>query len=430
MKAKQLKKPAGLLLLGAAVYSYGVFTQHYQWPLYGFYADALSAYEAQLQRRDMIKELNVPDFAGTSVEMGPREEIYGDFTLVTTSDTTLRLVDLKGRVRYEWSLPFRKAWPNPPHVTDPLPEQNIHFDAAYLYPTGDVLGVYHGFGDTPYGYGLVKMNMYSEPIWKYAKRVHHHLYIADDEKIYTLIQEYVDAPPEPITDHFKFRYPLLNDSIAILSPDGIELDTIPVLSAFIGTPFEKLLYENYDNESNANDYLHTNSVMPLEERLASQFPMFRPGQLLVSIRNASTIAVIDPATKKVVWAARGPWHMQHDVSFEENGHILIFDNMGYEDRSAKKSRILEINPATLGVERQFTDGSKGETFYTSKRGDVQRLPNGNYLIVSSSDKKLLEVTPENNVVWTYSQPQASFNSAQRVRRNYLSKDFWEIANKR
>lgn len=49
----------------------------------------------------------------------------------------------------------------------------------------------------------------------------------------------------------------------------------------------------------------------------------------------------------------------------------------------------------------FTDASK---FYSSYISSAQRLPNGNTLITEGSDGRLIEVTPEHEIVWEFVNP--------------------------
>ena len=52
-------------------------------------------------------------------------------------------------------------------------------------------------------------------------------------------------------------------------------------------------------------------------------------------------------------------------------------------------------------DRLFTDASK---FYSSYISSAQRLPNGNTLITEGSDGRLIEVTPDHEIVWEYINP--------------------------
>jgi hypothetical protein len=156
------------------------------------------------------------------------------------------------------------------------------------------------------------------------------------------------------------------------------------------------------------DVFHTNAVKVLSRALAPKFPLFKAGQLLVSPRHLDALAVLDPDSGKVVWAARGPWHAQHDPSFLDNGHLLLFDNLG----SAQRSRVLEYDPQTQAFPWLYP-GDSGTPFFSRIRGACQRLPNGNTLIVNSEAGEVFEVTAGREVVWSCSCGHVELNRARR-----------------
>jgi outer membrane protein assembly factor BamB len=163
------------------------------------------------------------------------------------------------------------------------------------------------------------------------------------------------------------------------------------------------------------DVLHANAVKVLSPRLAAAFPQFKPGQLLVSLRNLDAVAVIDPDAGKVVWAARGPWHAQHDPTFLENGRLLLFDNLG----SPGRSRVLEYDPRTQAFPWVYpADGGRG--FVSPIRGMCQRLPNGNTLVVNSVGGEAIEVAADGEVVWSVSTAPVTLNRARRYAPDRLA----------
>jgi hypothetical protein len=193
------------------------------------------------------------------------------------------------------------------------------------------------------------------------------------------------------------------DNLVVLSPEGKELARpIPILEAFQNSEYTPLLSSlpkvaGWGSGGLPADVLHMNHVRVLTRRLAPHFPRFKAGQVLISLRSVDTIAVLDTEKRSVVWAARGPWRAQHDPQFLDNGHLLIFDNLG----SLRSSRVLEYDPQTQAFPWSYPDES-GAPFRSGERGMSQRLPNGNTLIVNSQEKEILEVTPSKEVVWSRS----------------------------
>jgi hypothetical protein len=142
------------------------------------------------------------------------------------------------------------------------------------------------------------------------------------------------------------------------------------------------------------DLFHTNSVKVLRHAIAPRFPLFQAGQVLISLRNLHTIAVVDVGKRSVVWAARGPWRIQHDADFLDNGHLLLFDNHGW----SKGCRVIEYDPVTQAIPWLYSDAD-ASPFHAIYRGMKQRLPNGNTLIVDPDNGRVFEVTLGKELVW-------------------------------
>src|SRR5262249_21484144 len=166
--------------------------------------------------------------------------------------------------------------------------------------------------------------------------------------------------------------------------------------ALRNSPFAPFLTPGVSQNEKAWDILHSNFVEVLRPELADKFPMFRPGQVLLSLRELDALIVLDPENGAVQWAARGPWRGQHDPHFLDNGRILVFDNRG----TTKDARVIEFDPRTQACPWCFP-GAGGPSFTCPIQGRSQRLPNGNTLIVNSSDGVIMEVAPDTSVVWSF-----------------------------
>jgi Arylsulfotransferase (ASST) len=332
-----------------------------------------------------------------------KKSAYNGYTLIATGFMDAAwLVDMQGRIVHRWDMPFKKAWPNATHVHTRA--RAITFiDSAYVFPNGDLIAQYSALGDTPYGYGILKMDKHSKILWTYSENAHHDFYVdKQNGDIYALIHTLVKTPIKGLE---RLNYPMLVDSIVRLSPEGKELDRLSLTDAFQGSPFELMLYHERNGGLAKWDHFHTNSIEKLEPGIADKFPMFKAGQLLVSIRSMNAVAVIDLTTRKAVWVHDGGWKMQHAAHFTPNGHIILFDNMGHVEDGRSFSRVLEFDPKTLGITWHYRD-TKDTQFYSVIVGRVQRLPNGNTLIAESMNARILEVTPEGKIAWSYKLQKA------------------------
>jgi hypothetical protein len=184
-----------------------------------------------------------------------------------------------------------------------------------------------------------------------------------------------------------------DSAYALLMSTAIAEQAIPKDPALRTSSFEAFL------QPAKGDLFHTNSVKVLTQARATQFPLFRAGQVLVSLRGLNAIAVLDVRKRSVVWAALGPWRIQHDAQFLDNGHMLLFDNHGW----GKGCRVLEYDPVTQAIPWAYSEANAA-LFHAAFRGVQQRLPNGNTLIVDPDNRRLFEVTRGKELVWEYLCP--------------------------
>lgn len=348
-----------------------------------------------------LKSLNEPSWTTTSGKTPSEQETkasfkimvhkpgaYEGYNLINTNTNITSLVDMQGNIIYQWNTPFLKVFSNYPHVKTPTHKLKSYIVSTHLYGNGDLLVNYHGANETPYGYGLAKVDKNSRVLWNYPQNTHHQIHLDSQGKIYALAQQ-LESPPFEGFDNIRRR--TLVDYIVILSPEGKELKKISLLDAFRKSRYAPSIA---NIRTPSWDLTHANSVVPLEPSMAHMFPMFKPGYLLVSINTMSTIAVIDPDTEEVVWAARGKWKLQHTASFLNNGRILLFDNVG----GGFKSRVLMIDPQSKRP--VWVYGNKpGQRFFTYSVGGVWALPNGNMLIMATWRSRILEITPMKELVW-------------------------------
>jgi len=338
-----------------------------------------------------------PDRGVTIYEPGKAQD--GLTLYISGSEPAVFLIDMEGSVVHEWRRPFSTFWQaGMGGVTNPQPDEFVYTRSARVFPNGDLVAVYEGNGDTPYGYGVVKLDRDSEVIWNYTGRAHHDLDIAPDGKIYVLVHEIVD---EPIEGFRMLAPPRLDEFLVILSPEGEELKKIPLLQSIADSDYRQLLYMVASYA--VADPLHGNTVEYIDREAAANFAFGAEGQVLLSFRELHAIAVVDPETEETVWATRGPWIGQHDPDILPNGNILMFDNFGNHAGPEGISRVIEFDPVTMEIVWQYA-GTAENPLDSQIRADQQRLPNGNTLITESNGGRVVEVTREGEIVWEFINP--------------------------
>jgi hypothetical protein len=129
------------------------------------------------------------------------------------------------------------------------------------------------------------------------------------------------------------------------------------------------------------------------------------GNILLSMRNISTVIMVNRQTGEVYWKLGHPTLSgQHAPVLLANGHLLLFDNGPHRlDETFPHSRVLEIDPATRKIAWKYQDAILAN-FFSPRISNAQRLPNGNTLIDEGTFGRIFEVTQEGDVVWEYVNP--------------------------
>jgi outer membrane protein assembly factor BamB len=380
----------GAFVILTKVFPYEYFNQAYQAmdALYHQQQDYQTPYQTNLWRPART------DRRGVTIHKP--DKAYEGLTLYTSSHAQKALlIDMEGRVVHEWSVPIREIWKNPKRKL--RPDGYVTWEYAYMYPNGDLIALVVGMGDTPWGYGLVKMDKDSNVIWKYWDHVHHHLDVTEDDKIYVLTNE-IHTNRIPGYEHLE--PPRLDDYVVVLSPEGKPLKKVSIIDAFLRSRYGRMTRSvAWDIKQ---DFLHPNSIEVITAESASKLPFAKPGQVLLSLRDIDTVAVLDLDKEEVVWATQGSWHRQHDADMLPNGHVLLFDNWGWYLEGGV-SRVIEVNPQTQEIVWSYT-GTEKHPLHSPIRSGQQRLPNGNTLIIESDGGRLLEVTQDGEIVWEYVNP--------------------------
>jgi hypothetical protein len=194
--------------------------------------------------------------------------------------------------------------------------------------------------------------------------------------------------------------PFFEDTILKVSPEGVIEREISLLEVIYKSGHVGLLRQH------TGDILHLNDVEVLDKDKADAFKnIFEAGDIMVSMRHANTICVIDGRTERIKWSLSHPFFGQHDPDFTEDGNITVFDNhsdwgYGIYRNEEKGSRIIQIEPSTKKVTTIY-GWKKNQYFFTDIGGKQQHLPNGNILITEVDPGRVFEINAEGEIVWDW-----------------------------
>ncbi len=398
--ALRLRLLIGILIGVAGGYAIGLFTVRvYESPTLRLAATesqaaAIPADSAESEERLLALGYSSGSARATGasgVTQYDEEFTFDSYNLMASGDRPgAALMDMNGRVVHQWARSFAEVWPD----ADPG-EQNVNFwRRVHLFDNGDILAIFDGLG-------IFRIDKDSNLIWANDCGAHHDMVVEADGHVFVLARkkQMVD-----LNDGEGIR-PVLEDFVVELDANGQELRRASILKAMRSTAYESLIMDAPTHW----DIFHTNSIERIRDGQSGGLPAFEPGRFLLSIRELSTIAVLDFDAEEIVWALKGQWLVQHEATPLDSGRILLFDNEG----NGGRSKVIEIDPRTQEIAWAYGTGDD-ESLDSPFCGQAQRLPNGNTLINEAVPGRVIEVTPHGKIVWEYINPSRTREDADII----------------
>jgi hypothetical protein len=203
------------------------------------------------------------------------------------------------------------------------------------------------------------------------------------------------------------------------------------------------------------DWLHGNTISRLGHNhwYDEGYDDLHPDHIMYSSRDANIVIIISHETGEVVWRI-GPdvagrpeeslgqfvgQHTPHMIptGLPGEGNVLMFDNGGAAGFGGPStggspnrftrdySRVVEFDPITFEIIWEYGSPSGPDFYFSAYTSSAQRLPNGNTLIAIGGDGRIIEVTPDKQVVWEYQYTaEGSWTTAQWVYRAYRVPPEW------
>jgi hypothetical protein len=261
-----------------------------------------------------------------------------------------------------------------------------------IFPDGSII-----FNDGDRGNGIHRMDSCGRYIWTTPGIFHHSITLdRDSGTIWTFgAQDMMELDPAS------------GEILRTISLNDIHMAN-PSLSLF--TPRRNLRdgIWNYDP-------IHKNDIESLASATDADWSMFEPGDLLVSHRATNLLFVFDPDTLDISWWRAGQTRRQHDPDWQQDG--------SFTDR-VRYSRIWKFVPRDNSAEIIY-DGEL-DNMYSGERSKHQVLPNGNILLTSSHQGRILEVTPEGRSVFEFLNRYDQDQNLILSEAKWLPLDFFDI----
>lgn len=318
------------------------------------------------------------------------------------------LINQDGEIIHSWSLSTE-------HINDDgFADQQKALYGVHVFPDGSII-----FSMQEIGGGIVKVDPCSNLLWTLKGNFHHAISPDDNGYFWTFIGQ------QATFDQNLARVSVATGEIAQV----IEMAEVRRLNPDVHI-WDLRAYDPFGKQQALIDghMSHGNDVEPLPAALASSFPSFEPGDLLVSNATTNLIFVLDPHTLEVKWWRMGVSDLQHDPDWEPDGTISIFSN---NTRISKPfSDIVSIDPASM-KHHVILDGTS-LAFKSNFNGRQQLTEFNTTLVTSSQQGWAFEIDSEGEIVFSFvnaidskAKKAMHLSESTRYPEDYFDSRFWE-----
>ena len=301
-----------------------------------------------------------------------------------TGDGTVYLIDLHGEIVHTWKLPYR------PGMYGYLTERGTLFYNGKVMEDLERLTAWPNWKAG----AALEVDWNGRVLWQVRHPDHHHdgIRLRNGNVILLCMAEL----PQGVANRVQGGRPGSEFQGKMFADYLVEMTTSGK------TVWEWRSWEHLEPEVDVitaaqelrEEWTHGNTVGELPD-----------GNLVLSFRHISTVAVIDRKTGDIVWKLGAPpLAQQHAPVLLANGNFLIFDNGTHRvDAHLPFSRVIEVDPTSNRIVWYYQE-RRPIDFFSPNISNAQRLPNGNTLICEGAFGRLFEVTHECDVVWEYVSP--------------------------
>lgn len=262
-----------------------------------------------------------------------------------------------------------------------------YFEAVHplLFANGDLVIKDHG---TP----LFRIDACAAPLWRQDADMFKHSTNLDAEG-----HLWVPSVIEPHDPAYGALFAA--DALTEVDPaDGrilSQVSLLPVLEAAGYFP------QMFGLGAARNDPMHMNDIEPV----LKDGPYWKKGDLFLSIRHLSMIALYRPSEARILWAKQGPWMAQHDVDVIDDHRISVFSNNAYDTGHGAfvhgANEVLVYDFASGEVTSPLREPLAGLGVKGISEGLTDLTAAGNRIVEEENSGRLLIFAPDGRLLASY-----------------------------
>lgn len=188
-----------------------------------------------------------------------------------------------------------------------------------------------------------------------------------------------------------------DDMVMAFDPDGGVLHEARLSDVFAASGLAPLV----EGRPYTDDPYHLNDVQPVE----FDGPHWRAGDVFLSLRHLSMVALYRPSQRKIIWWRIGPWLAQHDVQILDEHRFAVFDNRTALDDGVRRpvgvSRELVYDFRTDSVTSPWQEAFETHDIRVLSGGRGQVMQDGDLVVEDTVHGVMWRLSPEGVVRWRW-----------------------------
>ncbi len=169
-----------------------------------------------------------------------------------------------------------------------------------------------------------------------------------------------------------------------------------------------------------DDPFHLNDIQPVLQTGT----YWQRGDLFLSMRNLSLVALYRPSTGRILWSRQAPWRFQHDVTILDDHRISVFDNnISHDfpdDAPGGTNQLIVYDFATGQASAPYAAGFARNQIVSRAQGRGTPLPNGDAMIEETEQGRLMRMAPDGTLRWRYISADSAMRRMALSWARYLS----------